>query len=105
MKLFGLTILRETSNIEHRTSNVEQQPVEPAAMAAAFAVPEDQVQWRAMLQVLDELEREAIMGAQRSLGNHGVSAGFIGGAEWLRVARDRFVALREAAIGMAEKRG
>ncbi len=83
---------------------VQQPPVEPAAMAGAFAVPEDQVQWRAMLQVLDELEREAILGAQRSLGNHGVSAGFIGGAEWLRVARDRFVNLREEAIMSAEKR-
>ncbi len=92
MKLFGMTLTRATVIAQ------AFDPVEPAMMAAAFAVPEDQVQWRATLQVLDELEREAIMGAQRSLGNHGVSAGFIGGAEWLRVARDRFVALREEAV-------
>jgi hypothetical protein len=64
----------------------------------AFRVPENENWWRAVLQVIDELERETIQGARNYVANTNMCISAVGGGEALAELRGRLVALREKAV-------
>lgn len=70
----------------------------PPELQAAFNVASDNRLWRAVLQTIDDIEREALDAAQKSVANHGICASCVGGTEFLERLRDRMILEREAAI-------
>lgn len=68
-------------------------------LAGAFAVAVTDERFRAVLQVIDELEQEANDGARKSVGNHGMSASCNGGAEHLAMLRNRILMLQQQGFG------
>jgi hypothetical protein len=77
---------------------VEWQPLDKRELRAAFSVPADNKLWRAMLQLIREVQEEAKDGAEKSVANHGICASCVGGGEFLTRLRDRMILEREAAI-------
>lgn len=68
-------------------------------LAGQFAVPITDKRFSALLQIIDELEREANAAAQKSVASHGICASSNGGAEHIGILRDRILALREQGFG------
>lgn len=89
---------------QRRIIFVSGPPMPLAELQGAFAVDEDDRQFRAALQVIETLEREAIQAAQAAIASHGMCAGFLGGAEWLGLARTKIVGLQQAAQGGSGER-
>lgn len=69
-----------------------------AELRASFNVADTNRLWMGVLQVIDDIEREALDGAQKSVANHGICASCVGGTEFLERLRDRMILEREAAI-------
>lgn len=70
----------------------------PAELRASFNVPDTNRLWMAVLQVIDDIEGEALDAAQKSVASHGICASCVGGTEFLTRLRDRMILEREAAI-------
>lgn len=76
---------------------------EPAALdkhelRAALNVANDNKLWRAVMQLIREVQEEAKIGAEKSVASHGICASCVGGGEFLTRLKDRMMLEREAAI-------
>jgi len=67
-------------------------------LRAAFNVPSTNTLWRAVLQVIDDIQAEAKDGAEKTVANHGICASCVGGGEFLTRLKERMILEREAAI-------
>ena len=76
---------------------VAQERLQPEDLVHAFAVPDDNLLWRGLLQIIEEAIQEANDAAQKTVANHGICVSFCGGAEHLARLRDQMFALREQA--------
>jgi hypothetical protein len=74
-----------------------------AELAGALAMSEDDRKLTALLQIIGELETEAVDAAQTSVGNHGMCAGYITATEYMDRLRQRILVLREQGFGTLAK--
>jgi hypothetical protein len=87
-----------TRTAKIKVITVERLPLAPTELRAAFNVATDNKLWRAMLQLIREVQEETKDGAEKSVANHGICASCVGGGEFLTRLRDRMILEREAAI-------
>jgi hypothetical protein len=78
---------------------VAAKPIPSAELPGAFAVAADDKQFRATLQVIDELAAEAQKTAISTVANHATCASFLGHVEALGLLKQRLYQLRETAMG------
>lgn len=78
---------------------IDDKPLTEPELAAAFALAVTDKKFRALMQVITELERSANLGAQDQVGNPPVAASCIGGAEHLGMLRARILSLRQQGFG------
>jgi hypothetical protein len=77
---------------------VSQPPLTDKQLEKAFVVDDKNTLWRAILQVIEMLSREARYNGDASIGQPELSANFHGGAEHLGILRDMMFDLRERGI-------
>lgn len=82
---------------------VQRPEMSEAELAGALAMPEDDRKLTALLQIIGELETEAVDAAQTSVGNHGMCAGYVTATEYLDRLRQRILGLRAEGFGRLEK--
>ncbi len=75
-----------------------QPPLEEEQLIRAFTVNFDTLWWVAVLQLIDELERESYDAARLVIGNHALMAGEVTGADKLARLREKMIALREKGL-------
>lgn len=92
--VLGLRLTSHVANVVVETPAKLSQP----ELQAAFNVADTNRLWMGVLQVIDDIEREALDAAQKSVANHGICASCVGGTEFLERLRDRMILEREAAI-------
>jgi hypothetical protein len=83
-----------------QTVIVYQRPLTEEQINAALAVDQNEPLWRAVLQLIMTAEDNAHNNAAVNMDPPTVLAGYVGGAEHLRMLRDELVDRREA--GLAE---
>ena len=78
---------------------IDKQPrLNERELRFAFNVASDNRLWRAVLQVIEDIQGEAKEAAEKSVANHGICASCVGGGEFLTRLRDRMILEREHAI-------
>jgi hypothetical protein len=92
---FPLSAFRFGRHVEY----VAASPIPPAELPGAFAVPADQKQWRATMQVIDELAADAQKAALETVANHATCASFLGHVEFAQLLKKRLIGLREQSMG------
>lgn len=70
-------------------------------LAGAFAYALDEPRMRATLQLINDLERDAINAAHENVGNAPVCANYLGGAEHLGMLRDTILDFQQKTFGKA----
>lgn len=81
---------------------VSSIPMDDNELAGAFALHPADKRFQAWMQVLDEVESEAVKAAQATVANPALSASCNGGAEHIAILRNRILALREKGYGKSE---
>jgi hypothetical protein len=69
----------------------------------AFVVSEDNMLWRAVLQLIGKLEEEARATGDASVGNPPLASNYHGGAQHLAYLRDMMFQLRQQEIDRQKK--
>jgi hypothetical protein len=78
---------------------LDKPPLSEDELAGAFAITESDVRFRAIMQVIGSLEREATEAAQIAVASPGISASSNGGALHLSMLRDRIIELQQKGFG------
>jgi hypothetical protein len=84
---------------QKRTIVLDQPLLSDKELAGAFAVTDSTVWFRAIMQVIGELERDANWAAQTTVASPGMSASSNGGALHLGMLRDKIVELQQKGFG------
>ncbi len=77
---------------------VYQRPLSESELNAALAVSKDDPQWRAVLQLIITAEENANSNAAANVHPPTVMAGYVGGADHLRMLREELINRREEGI-------
>jgi hypothetical protein len=91
---FLLSAFRSRRHVEY----VASAPIPSAELPGAFAVSADQKQWRATLQVIDELAADAQKAALETVANHATCASFLGHVEFAQLLKARLIGLRATSM-------
>jgi hypothetical protein len=67
-------------------------------LRGALAVPDTEAWWRAVLQVCEEAEQEALDGARIKVANDRACVNSLGMADGARLVRDKLISRRAAAL-------
>lgn len=70
---------------------------------SAFTVPDTELWWRAVHQLIYESEREAVEAARIAVGNHPLLAGETTSGERMARLRERLVDLRDRGLAGKDK--
>jgi hypothetical protein len=81
-----------------RVEYVATPPIPAAELPGAFAVPAADKQFRATLQVIDELAAEAQKTAISTVANHATCASFLGHVEFAQLLKARLIGLRATSM-------
>lgn len=86
-----------------RTIILDKLPLAEKELAGAFAFALDEPRMRAILQIIGDLEQDAILAAHESVGNALVCANYMGGAEHCSMLRDKILELQQESFGSLDK--
>jgi len=84
--------------LRQRTPIVYQKPLSEQELNAALAVSESDPQWRAVLQLIVTAEENANVNAAANMDPATVLAGYVGGADHLRMLREELLNRREEGL-------
>ncbi len=103
MKIFGFRVKEQGSHAAGAQPLAGNTPqLNQVDLVNAFRVSENEKWWRAVLQLIDEFERETIEASRKYVGNPNMCISAVGGGESLSMLRERLIALREQALATDE---
>lgn len=83
----------------YRVIVLDSPPLPEKELAGAFAYALDETRMRAILQLIGDLEQEALSAAHERAGNSLLCANCLGGAEHLAMLRDQILELQRKSFG------
>lgn len=83
----------------YRVIILDKPPLPDSELAGAFGYALDEIRMRALLQIIGDLEKDAVAASCENVGNASLCANYLGGAEHLSMLRDQILDLQQKGFG------